>query len=149
MLGDRKINVVLTECGSRTRNPTLIFLALFTAKQISQSPASASKITPVFVIEEPESFLHPSAQGAFGRILQDLSAEFQLQVITTTHSPYMLNLNDPTSNILLKRCIRYNQQRETRRVDTSGDNWMEPFGEALGVRNAEFEPWRAVFFFEH
>jgi hypothetical protein len=37
------------------------------------------------MIEEPECFLHPSAQAEFGRILRDLAEEFQVQVIITTH----------------------------------------------------------------
>jgi hypothetical protein len=96
----------------------MILMTLFRARQTSQSEASASKITPIIVIEEPESFLHPSAQAEFGRILQDLSAEFQVQVIVTTHSPYMLSKEKPTSNLLLERSTSYGQLRETRLVDT-------------------------------
>ncbi|MGH7323112.1 MAG: AAA family ATPase, partial [Candidatus Rokuibacteriota bacterium] len=74
-LGDRKVEVPLDDWGSGTKNRTLILLALFRARQIGVSDPSASKITPVLIIEEPESFLHPSAQAEFGRVLQDLSEE--------------------------------------------------------------------------
>jgi putative ATP-dependent endonuclease of the OLD family len=143
-LGDRKVEVSLDDWGSGTRNRTLVLLALFRARQIADSEPSAGKITPVIIIEEPESFLHPSAQAEFGRVLQDLAEEFRVQVLVTTHSPYLLNLNDPTSNILLRRRTAYRQLRETERADTSGDNWMAPFGQALGLDADEFEPWKAM-----
>jgi putative ATP-dependent endonuclease of the OLD family len=88
--------------------------------------------------------LHPSAQAEFGRILQDLAEEFGVQVIVTTHSPYLLNLKDPASNILLHRRTTYRQLRETERVETAGDNWMAPFGHALGLQADEFKPWKAM-----
>jgi putative ATP-dependent endonuclease of OLD family len=143
-LGDRKVEVPLDDWGSGTRNRTLVLLALFRARQIGDSEPSAAKITPVIVVEEPESFLHPSAQAEFGRVLQDLAEEFQVQVVVTTHSPYLLNLKEPGSNILLRRRAAYRQLRETERVDTSGDNWMAPFGQALGLDAEEFKPWKAM-----
>lgn len=143
-LGDRKFEVPLDDWGSGTRNRTLVLLALFRARQIGDSEPSAAKITPVIIVEEPESFLHPSAQAEFGRVLQDLAEEFQVQVIVTTHSPYLLNLRDPASNILLRRRSTYRQLRETERVDTSDENWMAPFGQALGLDAEEFKPWKAM-----
>ena len=145
-LSDGKVDVALNDWGSGTRNRTLILLTLFRARQISQAGTSASKVTPILVIEEPESFLHPSAQAEFGRILQDLAEEFKVQVITTTHSPYLLSQERPDSNILLDREEYYHQLRKTYRVDVSGDNWMEPFGLALGISGQEFRPWRELFF---
>ncbi len=145
-LGSGKVDVALNDWGSGTRNRTLILLTLFRARQIREAGTSASKITPILVIEEPESFLHPSAQAEFGRILQDLTEEFHVQVITTTHSPYLLSQERPDSNVLLDRRAPYHQLRETYRVDTSGNNWMEPFGLALGIDCAEFAPWKDLFF---
>ncbi|MCB2037157.1 MAG: AAA family ATPase [Ottowia sp.] len=83
--------------GSGTQNRTLILHRLFRAKQLSETEASASKLTPLIVIEEPESFLHPYAQAEFGRVLQDLAGEFGVQVIVTTHSPYLLSLTVDSS----------------------------------------------------
>ncbi|MGH8728709.1 MAG: ATP-dependent nuclease [Burkholderiales bacterium] len=143
-LGDKKFEVPLDDWGSGTRNRTLVLLALFRARQIGDSDPSAAKITPVIIVEEPESFLHPSAQAEFGRVLQDLAEEFQVQVIVTTHSPYLLNLKDPASNILLSRRSSYRQLRETERVDTTGENWMAPFGQALGLDAEEFKPWKSM-----
>jgi putative ATP-dependent endonuclease of the OLD family len=97
-LGDSKHDVPLDNWGSGTQNRTLILRALFRAKQIASSEESAGKITPLIVIEEPESFLHPAAQAEFGRVLQDLAEEFGVQVLVTTHSPYLLSLRKPKSN---------------------------------------------------
>ena len=144
-LGERGYNVPLNNWGSGTQNRTLILLTLFRAKQISESRASTSKITPVIVIEEPESFLHPAAQAEFGRILVDLAEEFQVQVIATTHSPYLLSIKTPESNVLLRRRADHEQLLETDVVATSGQDWMKPFGLALGLKATEFEPWRDLF----
>jgi putative ATP-dependent endonuclease of OLD family len=144
-LGQKHFDVPLDDWGSGTQNRTMILMTLFRARQISQSEASASKITPLIVIEEPESFLHPSAQAEFGRILHDLSEEFGVQVIVTTHSPYMLCRRTPSSNILLRRETSYGQLRETVVVDTSGEQWMAPFGLALGLSSEEFAPWKDLF----
>lgn len=143
-LGDRKFEVPLDDWGSGTKNRTLVLLTLFRARQIGDSEPSASKITPVIIVEEPESFLHPSAQAEFGRVLQDLAEEFQVQVLVTTHSPYLLSLKEPRANVLLRRRTAYRQPRETERVDTSGDNWMAPFGHALGLDTDEFRPWKSM-----
>jgi len=143
-LGQKMFEVPLDDWGSGTKNRTLILMTLFRAKQLSESEASAGKLTPVIVIEEPESFLHPSAQAEFGRVLHDLAEEFKVQVIVTTHSPYLLSLHSPSSNILLGRHVRYKQLQETERVDTSGENWMAPFGQALGLETEEFKPWKRL-----
>lgn len=143
-LGQKQLQVPLDDWGSGTRNRTLILMALFRAKQMSEMAASAEKITPVIVVEEPECFLHPSAQAEFGRILHDLADEFDVQVIVTTHSPYLLNLQDPNANLLLCRSERKKQLQETRQADTSGDRWMDPFAAALGLNSSEFQPWREL-----
>jgi putative ATP-dependent endonuclease of OLD family len=145
-LGDRKVEVELDEWGSGTRNRTMVLLTIFRARQVAESPTSASKVTPVIVVEEPESFLHPLAQAEFGRVLQDLSEEFKVQLIVTTHSPYLLSQDRPESNILLKRRVTRGQLRATERADTTGANWMEPFALALGIADDEFRPWRELFF---
>ena len=148
-LGDSRTSVPLENWGSGTQNRTQILMTLFKARQISQSEASATKITPILVIEEPEAFLHPSAQAEFGSALQAMAEEFHVQVIVTTHSPYMLNLAEPSSNLLLERRYEYHKMRETVLVDTAGEKWMEPFGLALGIDNEQFVPWKEAFFSKH
>jgi hypothetical protein len=141
-LGDHKMEVPLDDWGSGTKNRTHILLTLFRAKQRGEGEASATKVTPVIIVEEPESFLHPSAQAEFGRVLQDLAEEFQVQVIVTTHSPYLLSLESVGSNILLRRHVAYKQLRQTEQVAVTADEWMEPFSQALGLQTKELLPWK-------
>lgn len=144
-LKDKHVEVPLNDWGSGTQNRTHVLMAILQANRIKTTESADDKITPIVVIEEPESFLHPSAQSEFGRILRTLSADFGIQIIVTTHSPYMLNREDPVSNILLSRASRRGKAYETCVVDTSGDNWMAPFAEHLGVDPKEFTSWRPVF----
>ncbi|MDR3723145.1 MAG: AAA family ATPase [Terracidiphilus sp.] len=146
-LGDGGMNIPIENWGSGTQNQTQILMALFRAKQISERESAPSKITPVIVIEEPESFLHPSAQGEFGHLLQSLAEEFKVQVIVTTHSHYMLSTGSPECNVLLERKhVEKGRVHETYQVDTSGKLWMEPFAQALGLNNEHFSPWKDAFF---
>lgn len=145
-LGDKKFDVALDEWGSGTRNRTHILLTLFKAKKLSESPDDDTKLAPILVIEEPESFLHPSAQAEFGRLIQDLCEEFKVQVLVATHSPYFLSQQRPESNVLLCRKSEGGQLRRTERIEVSTENWMEPFAQNLGLANPEFEPWRELFF---
>ncbi|GJM23233.1 MAG: hypothetical protein DHS20C15_31480 [Planctomycetota bacterium] len=144
-LEESKAVVPLDDWGSGTRNRTLILYLLFAARQAQSAATSADKVTPLIVIEEPECFLHPVAQAEFGRLLQALADEFGVQVIVTTHSPYMLSTEKPESNVLLDRRIHYRKRLETERVETGGANWMEPFARALGLQSSVFEPWEALF----
>lgn len=144
-LGDSKHTVPLDNWGSGTQNRTLILHALFRAKQVADADEAADQITPIIVVEEPESFLHPSAQAEFGRVLQDLAEEFGVQVIVTTHSPYLLSIARPESNVLLERKMYYSQVRETQHRISNGDEWMSAFADVLGVSSDEIRPWRALF----
>ncbi|MBX3506175.1 MAG: AAA family ATPase [Parvibaculum sp.] len=145
-LSDGKVDAEINDWGSGTRNRTHILMTLFRARQISEAPTSAAKVTPIIIIEEPESFLHPSAQAEFGRVVQDLAEEFKVQVIVTTHNPYFLSQSNPSANVLLERKTERGQLRETHRVDTTHENWMEPFGIALGISSEELRPWHDLFF---
>lgn len=145
-LGDSRVEVPLEEWGSGTRNRTQILQLLFRARQIAESHTHADKVTPVLLVEEPESFLHPSAQAKFASVLQDICSQFEVQVIATTHSPHMLSHRTPESNLLLERQLHKGAQRRTRVVATDEENWAEPFAMALGVSAEVFAPWRDVVF---
>jgi len=145
-LGDKKLDVALDEWGSGTRNRTHILLTLFKAKKLSESTDDDTKLAPILVIEEPESFLHPSAQAEFGRLIQDLCEEFKVQVLVATHSPYLLSHKRPECNVLLCRKSEGGQLRRTERLEVGAENWMEPFAQNLGLANPEFEPWGELFF---
>lgn len=144
-LKDRAVEVPLGDWGSGTQNRTHILMAILQANRIRTTNSPAEKITPFVVIEEPESFLHPAAQAEFGRLLRRLSNKFGIQIIVTTHSPYMLNQEEASSNILLSREIRRGKAHNTVVVNTSGDNWMAPFSDHLGLAPEEFLCWRPVF----
>lgn len=144
-LRDKHVEVPLDDWGSGTQNRTHILMAILQANRIKTTDSSDEKITPIVVVEEPESFLHPTAQAEFGRMLRELSSEFGIQIIATTHSPYMLNLEDPAANILLSREQRRNKSFNTIRVDTTAENWMAPFAEHLGISTIDFSPLKSLF----
>lgn len=145
-LGNEDGDVELENWGSGTQNRTRILMTLFKAKQVREANTSSEKVTPIIVIEEPESYLHPSAQAEFGRTLRDLAEEFKIQVIVTTHSPYLLSLEQADANILLSRKVVRKRSRDTEVVNTAGENWMEPFCLALGISDAELAPWKEALF---
>jgi putative ATP-dependent endonuclease of OLD family len=89
-LRDKNVEVPLNDWGSGTQNRTYILMSILSANRIRTQQNTEDKITPIIVIEEPESFLHPSAQAEFGKLLQAIASELGIQIIASTHSPYML-----------------------------------------------------------
>jgi predicted ATP-dependent endonuclease of OLD family len=143
-LTDKNVEVPLSEWGSGTKNRTQILMSILHANRIKTKDDSENKITPVIIIEEPESFLHPSAQAEFGRVLRELASDLGIQTIVTTHSPYMLSQENPKSNILLDRKEYRGKLKESYVVEIDERTWMEPFSEILGLDNSEFSNWRDV-----
>lgn len=144
-LKDKTVEVPLNDWGSGTQNRTHILMAVLQANRIKTTESPENKITPIVVVEEPESFLHPSAQSEFGTVLRTLASDHGIQIIVTTHSPYMLNQEDPGSNLLLCRATKRGKPLHTERVDTTEENWMAPFSEHLGIPPSEFASWRPLF----
>lgn len=144
-LTDSSVDVPLSDWGSGTQNRTKILMSLLDAVRMKQAVSGGDGCTPVLLLEEPESFLHPSAQAEFGRILNDLSSELGVQIITTTHSPYMLNQTDPAANYLIDRQIIRGKSRAAQIVNTTGKDWMVPFAENLGIIPEEFSAWKSIF----
>lgn len=144
-LRDKNVDIPLNDWGSGTKNRTQILMSMLHTSRI-KSKVDKTKITPFMIIEEPESFLHPSAQAEFGRVLIDLANQLQIQTIVTTHSPYMLCQDSVISNVLLGRKQVYGKARQTEVIDVKEDNWMEPFGNILGLNNTEFAAWKDVLF---
>ncbi len=144
-LSDKNVDVPIDDWGSGTQNRTHILVSILKAKRIGSSAEETDKATPVVIIEEPESFLHPSAQAEFGKILRALSKELGIQIIVTTHCPYMLNIEEVSANILLTRKVRRNKLYETIRVEVNKKDWMTPFAEQLGITNADFNQWENAF----
>lgn len=142
-LKDRNVDVPLDDWGSGTKNRTHIMMSMLQAHRI-QSKDDQNRITPFVMIEEPESFLHPSAQAEFGRVLRKLANDLKIQTIVTTHSPYMLSQENVTSNVLLVRRQCRGKLKATELADLQEDTWMEPFSEILGLDNSEFKAWKEV-----
>lgn len=143
-LKDKGLEVPLDDWGAGTQNRTQIMMSILSASRVKQQTNDENRITPIIIIEEPESFLHPSAQAEFGRVIRGLSRELEIQIIITTHSPYMLCQEQPESNVLLDRKLFRKRLKETVVVDVSCDKWMEPFGEILGLNHESVEPWGDV-----
>lgn len=143
-LKDKGLEIPLGDWGAGTQNRTHIMMSILSASRIKQQKNDENRITPIIIIEEPESFLHPSAQAEFGRVIRGLARELEIQIIITTHSPYMLCQEKPESNILLDRRVFRGRLKETVVVDVTSDKWMEPFSEILGLNDDSIEPWRDV-----
>lgn len=144
-LADKSVEVPLHEWGTGTQNRTRALISVFGAARARSASAPSDRVTAVVIIEEPESFLHPSAQAEFGKVLNQLASEVSVQIIATTHSPYMLNQTSPEANILLDRKVYRGHLRETQVIETSGENWMRPFSENLGLVPEEFSALRDLF----
>ncbi len=147
-LGYKDFNVPLDDWGSGTRNQTLIIKSIFDAKNTKIASSVSERITPIVLIEEPESFLHPLAQAQFSDVLQSLSKEWGIQVIASTHSPYLLSHLQPEANILLdrKKAGRSNNLLDTFRVPFEQDNWKKPFEHTLGICGPEFDIFKDALF---
>lgn len=69
------------------------------AEELCKHPEDPQKKKPLFLfIDEPETFLHPNAQGKLLEALNTI-ADIQ-QVFVTTHSPYLLKSFDKTKHTL-------------------------------------------------
>ena len=143
-LGDSSVSVRLENWGSGTKNRAMIVLALLRAAQARKADRTGGRVVPIVVVEEPESFLHPSAQAEFGSLLIDLSRELDVQVIVATHSVYLLNTDQPEANVLVARKRMRGRARQTVRIDSDDQNWMTPFSEALGLSSESLAPWRSM-----
>lgn len=144
-LKERGVEVSLEDWGSGTKNRTLILLNLMNAKRIQESINLNKRLTPIVIIEEPESFLHPSAQAEFGRILQDIATELKIQIIVATHSPYLLSHKEPKANLLLERDLG-GKLKGSKLIETEGDKWYEPFALSLGISGEDFGPLKSTIF---
>lgn len=142
---DKSVDVPLKDWGAGTQNRTRLLMTLLEAIRKKSHTDDQERLTPVLLVEEPESFLHPSAQSDFGQVLAGLADEHDIQIIVTTHSPYLLNMKEPLANTLLDRRTFRGAPKETVRVSTEGEKWMLPFSKILGVVPEEFQEWSQIF----
>lgn len=143
-LKDKGLEVPLDDWGSGTQNRTQIMMSILQASRIKQQINDENRVTPIIIVEEPESFLHPSAQAEFGRVIRGLARDLKIQIVITSHSPYMLCQESPESNILLDRRLYRGRLKETQLVKIDKEKWMEPFSEILGLKDDAIAPWRDV-----
>jgi putative ATP-dependent endonuclease of OLD family len=148
-LGSKDFNIPLDDWGSGTRNQTLIIKSIFEAKASSHAETITDRITPIVLIEEPESFLHPLAQAQFSEALQSLSEEWGIQIIATTHSPYLLSHRSPRANTLLERKKVGKNIRGSSIVPLEDNDWKKPFEHTLGICGPEFDIFKDAFFSKH
>lgn len=84
-----KYETTLDAKGSGIQTSSLLFFLKYLADHHPQR--HNARVTFIWAIEEPESFLHPSIQKSMSTILQEFSVE--VQTIITTHSPHFVPRN--------------------------------------------------------
>jgi AAA15 family ATPase/GTPase len=90
-------------------------------KHVSEESLGAKSL--ILSIEEPESHLHPEAIHGLRQVLKDISK--QQQVIITTHSPIMVEREQISQNIIVRR----GRAQKAKRI--------EDIREALGIQMAD------------
>ncbi len=121
---------------------TLIVLTILTAIFQSRRPQ-------LLLIDDLECGLHPSAQETLVRQLRQIQDCFpELQVIATTHSPYILNECSPEEIILMssddngfcvaKRLIEHPKWKRMQEILTPGEFWSSE-GERWVIEKPEPE----------
>jgi predicted ATP-dependent endonuclease of OLD family len=103
-----EIEVSIAERGTGFQSAMVLGILRYVAYRSKQS---AGKV--VFVIEEPEAFLHPQTQRAMAKILRDISKDAQLLV--TTHSPVVVDSFSVRRIVRLPLCpsgMKYTAKRQ-------------------------------------
>ncbi len=85
-------------------------------------------------IEEPETFLHPSAQRRLAKLLREQSAH--TQILITTHSPLFVVRAEPRSNVLIQRNVRLGHYCSIL-VKLPKEDPLRPVRESLGTSLAD------------
>lgn len=83
----------------------------------------------IYLIEEPETFLHPTAQQDLLIALKELSDDNQ--VVTTTHSPVFAGATDVNGVVL---CIKDGQSNYENAVDGNEQDFLFKIIDELGIK---------------
>jgi len=127
-LVDDGVSTDLLRKGAGTQNRVIVFLLDYIAYKRYVTSRS-EKTQTVFALEEPESFVHPGAQGKLAAALRVIADKHQMLI--TTHSVNLLDPDHPSSNVLLDRSATRDLLM-TRLVDTGPGHELLPFRELLG-----------------
>ncbi|WP_333810024.1 ATP-dependent nuclease [Flavobacterium sp.] len=83
----------------------------------------------IYLIEEPETFLHPTAQQDLLIALKELS--YDNQVITTTHSPVFAGATDVKGVVL---CTKGSQSNYENAIDGNEQEFLFKIIDELGIK---------------
>ena len=83
----------------------------------------------IYLIEEPETFLHPSAQEDLINAFTDLSEENQ--IIISTHSPVFVGATDINSAVLCKKDIQSTYETTT---EENKNDFINKIIQELGIK---------------
>jgi predicted ATP-dependent endonuclease of OLD family len=124
----------LNQKGAGIQTSTLLFLLKYLADHHPQR--HHLRVTYIWAIEEPESFLHPSRQKGMANILTQFSNE--VQTIVTTHSPHFVPRSagagvlivdketiSPYSTVIIG--MDYNLARQTLGVSLLDSMYLYPY----------------------
>lgn len=138
LLEDNGIQTDISEKGTGMQRA----LALTLIQVYSQIGDDSREITKpiLFFIDEPETFLHPSAQDKLLQSLNQLSNNHQIFI--TTHSPYLLkNFNSSTNKLSIfsrnEHAINIEEDIQLNLFPYS-PSWGEINYKAFGVVSEEF-----------
>jgi hypothetical protein len=92
------------------------------------------KVLFLWNIEEPETFLHPTAQRRLADMLHRQS--LNTQILITTHSPIFVQRKTPHANILFKREL-LEGHHATKRVKLPNEDPLGPVRDSLGTSLAD------------
>lgn len=108
ILSDNGVYTSVSEKGTGMQRALALSLIQLYANITNNSDRSIEKPI-IFLIDEPETFLHPKAQNKLMESLDTLSKKSQ--IIITTHSPYLLKLFNKNKHQLK---IFYKEKRYTK-----------------------------------
>ncbi|MCH6198565.1 DUF3696 domain-containing protein [Aquiflexum sp. LQ15W] len=70
--------------------PIILKIAISVIRKMGENHRTKNIKPTVFLLEEPESNLHPSLQSKLANFLLDAAKEFNIQFVVETHSEYMI-----------------------------------------------------------
>lgn len=97
ILSDNGISTPVSQKGTGMQRALALSLIQLYAKITNKSEGTIEKPI-IFLIDEPETFLHPKAQNKLMEAFNELSKKSQ--ILITTHSPYLLKLFDKNKHQL-------------------------------------------------